>query len=163
MAEKDKFADEVLSDDELDNVVGGNYDETSDDSKFLNIYGLCGKYTKSDIFLIQVQVRKKMLKPDGLKSVLTFIIIAVVVLSAHIMSIILVVIRFHAKRHISMLCYSLVLWLSKFGKQLKANKYLGKLKRRRTVAIINQKPFGGASEGFSLTAENFFAKICNEI
>ena len=49
MAKEDKFADEILSDEELDQVVGGTYNETSEDSEFLNIYGLCGKYTRNDI------------------------------------------------------------------------------------------------------------------
>ena len=49
MAENDKYADEILSDEELDNVAGGTYNETAEDSAFLNIYGLCGKYTRNDI------------------------------------------------------------------------------------------------------------------
>ncbi|MBQ3444880.1 MAG: hypothetical protein IJG33_16735 [Selenomonadaceae bacterium] len=49
MADKDKFADEILSDEELDQVVGGDYVDTADDSKFLHSYGLCGKYTFNDI------------------------------------------------------------------------------------------------------------------
>ena len=36
MAEKDKFADEMLSDDELDNVAGGSVEQTSNDSRFLS-------------------------------------------------------------------------------------------------------------------------------
>ena len=36
MAKEDKFADEVMSDDELDGVAGGNCYETADDSRFLN-------------------------------------------------------------------------------------------------------------------------------
>ena len=49
MAVQDKFANEILSDEELDQVVGGNYSETAGDSEFLNMYGLCGKYTRNDI------------------------------------------------------------------------------------------------------------------
>ena len=49
MTENDKFADEILSDEELDQVVGGTYLQTAQDSEFLNIYGLCGKYTENDI------------------------------------------------------------------------------------------------------------------
>ena len=37
MADKDKFADEVMSDDELDNVAGGACGETGQDSRFLNV------------------------------------------------------------------------------------------------------------------------------
>ena len=36
MAEKDKFANEMLTDDELDNVAGGTCYEMADDSRFLN-------------------------------------------------------------------------------------------------------------------------------
>ena len=39
MAE-DKYADEALSDEELNNVAGGTVTGTSDDSKFLYDYGL---------------------------------------------------------------------------------------------------------------------------
>ena len=50
MADMDKYADELMSDEELDQVVGGRYSETAGDSAFLNIYGLCGKYTEEDIY-----------------------------------------------------------------------------------------------------------------
>lgn len=40
MAKEDKFADEIMSDDELDQVTGGNYSQAADDSKFLYDYGL---------------------------------------------------------------------------------------------------------------------------
>ena len=33
----------------------------------------------------------------------------------------------------------------------------------KKCAFKNKKPFGGKSEGFSLTVENFFAKLCNKI
>ena len=36
MADKDKYADEIMSDEELDNVAGGDCYETADDSRFLN-------------------------------------------------------------------------------------------------------------------------------
>lgn len=36
MAEKDKVTDEVISDEELDNVAGGTWGQTADDSRFLN-------------------------------------------------------------------------------------------------------------------------------
>ena len=36
MDKEDKFADEVMSDDELDGVAGGNCYETADDTRFLN-------------------------------------------------------------------------------------------------------------------------------
>lgn len=36
MAENDKFADEKLTDDELDRVAGGDCSETANDSRFLN-------------------------------------------------------------------------------------------------------------------------------
>ena len=37
MADKDKFADEMLTDEELDGVAGGTPGELADDSKFLNV------------------------------------------------------------------------------------------------------------------------------
>ena len=37
MAEKDKYADEIISDDELDGVSGGSSGQTADDSRFLNV------------------------------------------------------------------------------------------------------------------------------
>lgn len=37
MADKDKFADEMLTDDELDQVAGGTPGELADDSRFLNV------------------------------------------------------------------------------------------------------------------------------
>ena len=37
MAEKDKYADEIMSDDELDKVAGGTLRESADDSRFLNV------------------------------------------------------------------------------------------------------------------------------
>ncbi len=36
MADKDKFADEMLTDDELDGVAGGTAAETAEDSQFLH-------------------------------------------------------------------------------------------------------------------------------
>ena len=47
MADKDKFADEVMSDDELDNVAGGEAIEMVYDSRFLNsLNGSCDRYQK---------------------------------------------------------------------------------------------------------------------
>ena len=40
MAKENKFADEILSDDELDQVAGGGIPETSNDSKLLYERGL---------------------------------------------------------------------------------------------------------------------------
>jgi len=40
MATEDKYADEVVSDDELDKVAGGYMGETKEDSEFLASYGL---------------------------------------------------------------------------------------------------------------------------
>ena len=37
MTKEDKFAEEMLTDDELENVVGGTLDETANDSRFLNV------------------------------------------------------------------------------------------------------------------------------
>ena len=37
MAEKDKYSDEMLSDEELDGVAGGSSGQTADDSRFLNV------------------------------------------------------------------------------------------------------------------------------
>ena len=45
MADKDKYADEKLTDDELDKVVGGNAEEMVNDSRFLNsLNGSCNRY-----------------------------------------------------------------------------------------------------------------------
>ena len=55
MAE-DKFADEMFTDDELDQVVGGSNVESSDDSKFLNAllngtgYHQCKRYSAKDLY-----------------------------------------------------------------------------------------------------------------
>ena len=40
MAKEDKFADEVMSDDELEHVAGGNVGQTAADSELLYDYGL---------------------------------------------------------------------------------------------------------------------------
>ena len=40
MAKEDKFADEMLSDDELDNVTGGTYLESADDAKRFKANGV---------------------------------------------------------------------------------------------------------------------------
>ena len=50
MADKDKYADEIMSDEELDQVAGGNYKETADDSLFLSFHGLCKKYNGWEIW-----------------------------------------------------------------------------------------------------------------
>ncbi len=51
MADKDKYADEIMSDDELDKVAGGTPGESADDSRFLNVllhgtnkYHQCDRY-----------------------------------------------------------------------------------------------------------------------
>ena len=49
MAKEDKIADEMLTDDELDNVAGGTCCEMADDSRFLNVLlagkpGQCDRY-----------------------------------------------------------------------------------------------------------------------
>ena len=50
MADKDKYADEVMSDEELDGVVGGRHIETSMDSSFLNaLTGSCGVYSPREV------------------------------------------------------------------------------------------------------------------
>ena len=57
MADKDKYADEKLTDDELDKVVGGTLGETADDSRFLNVllqgtdkYHQCDRYGKTAVW-----------------------------------------------------------------------------------------------------------------
>ena len=51
MAEKDKFADEKLSDDELGIVAGGTPGQTADDSRFLNcLNGSCDRYGATKMF-----------------------------------------------------------------------------------------------------------------
>ena len=45
MAEKDKYADEMLTDEELDAVAGGEAHEMVNDSRFLNtLTGKCDRY-----------------------------------------------------------------------------------------------------------------------
>ena len=49
MADKDKYADEIMSDEELDGVAGGYANEMADDSQFLNVLlrgrpGQCDRY-----------------------------------------------------------------------------------------------------------------------
>jgi len=45
MAKEDKFADEMLTDEELDGVAGGEAEQMADDSRFLNsLNGSCDRY-----------------------------------------------------------------------------------------------------------------------
>ena len=62
MAEEDKFADEMLTDDELDNVAGGNCYEKADDTRFLN--SLNGPQE----FILQVRLQGNQFKVLGRKS-----------------------------------------------------------------------------------------------
>ena len=57
MADKDKYADEKLTDDELDKVAGGTLRESADDSRFLNVllngtnkYHQCDRYGEFNMF-----------------------------------------------------------------------------------------------------------------
>ena len=57
MANEDKFADEMLTDEELDQVAGGTCAETANDSRFLNVllqgttkYHQCDRYGAGKIF-----------------------------------------------------------------------------------------------------------------
>ena len=51
MAKEDKFEDEMMSDEELDNVAGGGIGQTSEDSQFLYQHGLMDKrYHESEMF-----------------------------------------------------------------------------------------------------------------
>ena len=53
MAKEDKFADEVMSDDELDGVAGGNCYETADDTRFLNsLNGSTDRYGAPRIYFL---------------------------------------------------------------------------------------------------------------
>lgn len=50
MADEQKFADEMLTDDELDQVAGGTWEETANDSSWLKVLGLLKESrTASDI------------------------------------------------------------------------------------------------------------------
>ena len=58
MADKDKYADEIMSDEELDKVAGGTLRELADDSRFLNVllhgtnkYHQCDRYSGFTMFL----------------------------------------------------------------------------------------------------------------
>ena len=60
MTKEDKFAEEMLTDDELDNVAGGSPGELADDSRFLNVllhgtdkYHQCDRYGGFRMFLSQ--------------------------------------------------------------------------------------------------------------
>ena len=57
MTKEDKFADEIMSDDELDKVSGGDLGELADDSRFLNVllhgtnkYHQCDRYGEFRMF-----------------------------------------------------------------------------------------------------------------
>ncbi len=55
MAKEDKFADEMLTDDELDQISGGTLQESADDSHYLNdlLYGKpgqCDQYGKTSVY-----------------------------------------------------------------------------------------------------------------
>ena len=57
MAKEDKYADEKLTDDELDKVAGGTIREDADDSRFLNVllngtnkYHQCDRYGRFTMF-----------------------------------------------------------------------------------------------------------------
>jgi hypothetical protein len=57
MTKEDKYADEIMSDDELDKVSGGTKEESADDSRFLNVllqgtnkYHQCDRYGEFRIF-----------------------------------------------------------------------------------------------------------------
>ena len=57
MADKDKYADEIMSDDELDKVAGGTLRESANDSRFLNVllhgtnkYHQCDRYGEFRMF-----------------------------------------------------------------------------------------------------------------
>ena len=62
MAKEDKFADEVLSEDELEQVAGGTPTETSEDSKFLFIYGLCPSFSTNDIDFTSGTAKEEQVK-----------------------------------------------------------------------------------------------------
>ena len=50
MADKDKYADELMSDEELDGVAGGKAAQCADDSRFLNsLNGSCDRYGEDRI------------------------------------------------------------------------------------------------------------------
>ncbi len=48
MAKEDKFADEVLSDEELDNVVGGTFEDSLDDGAFFRDQIFKSEYYKGN-------------------------------------------------------------------------------------------------------------------
>ena len=58
MTKEDKFSEEMLTDDELNNVAGGTPGELADDSRFLNVllhgtnkYHQCDRYSGFTMFL----------------------------------------------------------------------------------------------------------------
>lgn len=63
MADKDKIADEIMSDEELDNVAGGTCYEMADDSRFLNsLNGSCDRYGATKCFFIGGSGRDEEIK-----------------------------------------------------------------------------------------------------
>ena len=59
MAEEKKFADEVMSDEELDNVAGGTCYEMADDSRFLNsLNGSCDRYGSTKIWFNNDKIKE---------------------------------------------------------------------------------------------------------
>ena len=68
MADKDKYADEIMSDEELDKVAGGTTSELADDSRFLNVllhgtnkYHQCDRYGEFKMFC-DGSARKDLIK-----------------------------------------------------------------------------------------------------
>lgn len=49
MADDKIYDDELMTNEELDKVAGGTYQETAEDSEFLWCYGLCNKYSEGTI------------------------------------------------------------------------------------------------------------------
>ena len=61
MEEEKKFANEKLSDDELEHVAGGTYNETAADSRFLSdLAGLTDRYGAGRAFFEDAKIAKEV-------------------------------------------------------------------------------------------------------
>ena len=71
MAVEDKYADEVMSDEELDNVAGGTMEEVVEDHKFLYEHGLVDNYRSLESSLVLFRNTTEMIKEGWAKAGIT--------------------------------------------------------------------------------------------
>lgn len=68
---EEKFADEMLEDGELDQVAGGDIDETLDDNDFLYNHGLMEKKYQPGPFMLDWRVRSSEIDAGWAKAGIT--------------------------------------------------------------------------------------------